>query len=284
MAVTTVTDLNSLYNNIYERAVLAARALNLMANLVDNRSASGWMTRTTTIRPQVTAASVAEAQDFSAPTTFGKSSLATFTPGEVIAQAVLTDRDMETDPDSAQQQAVEELGAAIATKIDSDLCSAFTSFTTDKGNGASQTFTFAKFAAGISVLGNNNARQYGGLNAVLHPYHWHDLWLELGKPAATYPNLSDVTVQALRDYFVGTLLGNVAIYTTANIPLSGSDAVSAAFAPPALLLDTRRPARMEVQRDASLRATELNMTAGYAYGVNRNAFGIKYTADATEPA
>jgi hypothetical protein len=76
----------------------------------------------------------------------------------------------------------------------------------------------------------------------------------------------------------------VAIYTTANIPLSGSDAVSAAFAPPALLLDTRRPARMEVQRDASLRATELNMTAGYAYGVNRNAFGIKYTADATEPA
>lgn len=173
MAVTSVADLNSLFNNIYERAVFVARELNLMANLVDNRSAGGWMTRTTTIRPQVSAQSVGETQDFNAPTTFGKSSLATFTPGEVIAQVVLTDRDMETDPDSAVQDATLELGQAIATKIDQDLCADFTGFTTDKGDGANSTFTFAKFAAGIAVLGNNHARSYGGLNAVLHPYHWH---------------------------------------------------------------------------------------------------------------
>jgi hypothetical protein len=285
MAVTTVSDLNSLYNNIYERSVFVARELNLMTNLVENRDATGWMTRTTTIRPQVSAVSVTETQDFSAPTTFGKSSLATFTPGEVIAQAVMTDRELDTDPDNAVQDAAQELGAAIATKIDADLCSAFSSFSTDKGDGANATFTFAKFAAGISVLGYNNARQFGGLSAVLHPYHWHDLWLELGKPAATYTNLQDVTVQALRDYYVSTLLGNVAIYTNSNIAIdANTDAISAAFARPALLFDVRRPLRIEPQRDASARATEWNATAGYAYGVNRNTLGVKYTADATEPA
>lgn len=112
-----------------------------------------------------------------------------------------------------------------------------------------------------------------------------DLWLELGKPAATYPNLSEITVAALREYFVSTLLGNVRIYTTGNIAVdANADAVSAAFNQLALLLDTRRAVRMETERDASARATEININAGYAHGINRNTFGVKYTADATEPA
>ena len=43
MAVTQLSDLNSLYNTIYERAVFVAREANLMTGLVTNVSASGWM-------------------------------------------------------------------------------------------------------------------------------------------------------------------------------------------------------------------------------------------------
>lgn len=285
MAVTTVSDLNSLFNTIYERALFVAREMNLMAGLVDNRSATGWMNRVVPTRPAISAVSVNETQDFNSPTTFGKNTKATITPGEVIAQVVLTDRDMETDPDSAQADAERELGGAVATKIDSDLVGLFSSFTTDKGDGANATATFAKFAAGCSVVRYNKAAQYGALNAVLHPYHWHDLWLELGKPAATYASLGDVTTQALRDYFVGQLLGGVRIFTSSNIAVDvNADAVSGIFGTQAIMLDTRRPMRMETERDASARAWEINVSAGYGYGIVRSEFGVKFTADATEPA
>ena len=45
MAISTVSDLNSLFNLIYEDAVFVAREQNLMVNLVRNFSARGWMSR-----------------------------------------------------------------------------------------------------------------------------------------------------------------------------------------------------------------------------------------------
>lgn len=283
MAVTQVSDLNSLFNTIYERALYVAREMNLMVPLVTNRGATGWMNRVVPIRPQITAVSVAETEDFNSPTTFGKSTKATLTPGEIISQVVLTDRDQETDPDNARNDATMELGASIATKIDVDLCALFDSFTTDKGPGAGNSATLATMAAGVAVLTNNKAFQYGRPNAVWHPYHWHDFWVALGQPAATYANLDELTSQALRDYFVSDLLG-INHFRSSNIAVDASDdAVSGIFNPQALWLDTRRSIRFEPERDASARAWELNVTAGYAAGVVRQEFGVGYTADAATP-
>lgn len=89
--------------------------------------------------------------------------------------------------------------------------------------------------------------------------------------------------QALRDYFVGRWV-NVLWFTNANIAIDASDdAISGIFNPGALAFDSRRAPRLEPERDASLRAWELNMTAGYAHGVRRDTFGVQYTADATTP-
>lgn len=283
MAVTQVSDLNSLFNTIYERALFVAREQNLMAALVDQRSATGWMTRVVPIRPQISAVAVAETEDFNSPTSFGKSAKATLTPAEIIAQVVLTDRVMDTDPDSAASDAAFELGGAIATKIDVDLVTLFATFTTDKGTGAGNAATIATLGAAVAVLTNAKAMQYGQPAAVLHPYHWHDIWVLLGQPAATYSNLQEFTNAALRDYFVGDLLG-VNFYRSSNIAVDASDdAVSGIFVKSALMLDTRRAPRLEIERDASARATELNMTGGYAVGIVRQEFGIGYTADAATP-
>lgn len=283
MAVTSTSDLNSLFNLIYERALFVAREMNLMTNLVDIRSASGWMARKVNIRPQITATSVGETQDFNSPTSFGLTNLATLTPGEIIAQVTLTDRDMDTDPDGAAMDAASELGAAISTKIDSDLVNAFSSFTTDKGDGAGNAATLENLAAANAVVRFNHAAQYGRINNVLHPYHWHDLWLELGKPTTNIV-ASAVANEALQNYMVYKLI-DADLYASANITIDGSaDAISGVFSRPALMLDVRRAPRMETERDASARATEINMTAGYAYGVVRGTLGVKFTADATEPA
>lgn len=283
MAVTQVSDLGGLFNTIYERALFVAREQNIMAGLVDNRSASGWMNRVVPIRPQVSAVSVNETEDYSNPTTFGLSTHATLTPGEIISQVVLTDRDMETDPHGAMGDAAFELGASIATKIDTDLCGLFASITKDLGDGANTTATLSNISAALAVLNYNKARQYGKPNVVLHPYHWHDIWIELGQPS-TNNIAAPFDTQALRDYFVSDMLA-ANWFTTSNIAVdTDGDAVSGLFVRPALMLDTRRQPRPENERDASARAWELNITAGYAYGIVRQEFAVKFTADATEPA
>jgi hypothetical protein len=119
---------------------------------------------------------------------------------------------------------------------------------------------------------------------VLHPYHWHDIWLETGVPAATYANKDAMTARALQEYFMGSYLG-IPVYTSMNIAIdTNTDAVSAVFTPQAIAFDVRRAYRLEPERDASLRAWELNATMVYAYGLGeRPTWGIKATSDATAP-
>lgn len=281
MAITQLTSLNSLFNTLYEDALFVAREANIMTNLVTSYSATGWMNRIIPTRPEISAVAVADGADFAASTTFGRTTLATLTPGEVIAQVVMTDQDIDTDPDDARRDAAIELGNAVATKIDTDLVTDMASFTTDVGPGAGSSATIGDFAAGIAIL--RNAKAPNPIYVVCHPYHWHDVWILLGQPGANQALLGDVANQALRDYFVGRWV-NVLWFTNANIAIDASDdAVSGIFNPGALAFDSRRAPRLEPERDASLRAWELNMTAGYAHGVRRNAFGVKYTADATTP-
>jgi len=283
MAMTTYSDISSFINSIYERSLFVVREMNLMSNLVENYSAQGWMTRTFSTRPEISAETVSDGVDYTNATSFGKSSVGTLTPQEAIAQVVLTDRNVESDPDGARNDAATELGSAIATKIDEDLVSVFSSLSVDAGAGAGSPATIATFAEAVALLKVAKAPTTN-LNAVVHPYHWHDVWVELGQPAATYSNLGDAMNEALRDYFMGRFLA-LNWYTSTNISVDASDdAISGVFSRQALALDMRRAYRLEPERDASLRAWELNATAGYAYGLGpRPAFGVKYTADATAP-
>jgi hypothetical protein len=106
--------------------------------------------------------------------------------------------------------------------------------------------------------------------------------VELGQPSAE-PFLGELANQAMRDYFVGQFLG-ARWFISANINVDASDdAVNGAFHHDALALDTRKPITLEVERDASLRAWELNVSAGYACGIRDDDLGVKFTADATEP-
>lgn len=280
MAISKVSDLNSLFNSIFEDALFVAREQNLMVNLVTNYSARGWMDRKVSIYPEIVAESVGEGEDFSNPTTFDKTVLATLTPAEIMAQVVLTDRRIETDPDDARRDASLELGNAIATKIDKDILAEFANFTNGLGS-AGNSLTINIVAAGISQLRNANAPN--PLYCVLHPYGWHDIWDELGTPATNLAFLGDVANEALRSFFVGSWL-NISWFTSANIAVDASDdAVSGLFNPQSLAFDSRKAPLMEPERDASLRAWELNISAGYADGVRRDAFGRKLTHDATAP-
>jgi hypothetical protein len=280
MAISKVSDLNSLFSDIFEDAVFIAREQNLMTSLVRNFSARGWMDRKLSDYPEIVAETVAEAEDFANPTTFDKTLRATLTPAEVMAQVVLTDRRIETDPQDARRDASSELGNAIATKIDKDILAEFTNITSGLGSAGS-ALSLNICAAALSQLRNANAPN--PIYIVLHPYGWHDVWDELGTPAATQAFLGDKANEALRSFFVSDVL-NIAWFISSNISVDASDdAIGAMFNPGALGFDSRKAPLMEPERDASLRAWELNMSAGYADGVIRTAFARKITHDATAP-
>lgn len=282
MGISKKSDLNSLFNSIFEDALFVARETNMMTQLVTVYNGTGYADRKIGQWAQITAEAVAEGVDYANPTTFSKSVLATLTPSEVIAQSILTDVMYETDPEDTRQNCAIELGNAVATKIDTDLTGDFASFSTDVGPGANSTATLAKFGVGVSILRNNKVMN--PIYCVLHPYHWHDIWVELGQPASNKALLGNVANQALQDFFVMEWLGT-RWFVNANISVDSSDdAVSGIFSPQALAFDSRKAPTLEPERDASLRAWELNMVGGYAHGVRRPTFGVKYTADASQPS
>lgn len=282
MPITTKSDLNGLFNTIYEDALFVAREMNMMTSLVTVYNGSGYAPRKIGQWAQLTAETVAEGVDFAKGEKFDKTLLATLTPSEAMAQTIITDVMYETDPDDTRRSAAQELGNAIASKVDTDICSDFASLTTDVGPGAGSDATLAKVAVGVSKL--RNSKIPNPLVAVLHPYAWHDIWVELGQPTTNQAFLGDVANQALRDFFVSNVL-NLTWYINANIAADASDdAVSAIFNRQALAFDSRKAPVMEPERDASLRAWELNMVTGYAHGVRRPTYGVKYTCDVSEPS
>jgi len=283
MTISTTTDLNSLFNNIYEDSLFVLRERTLMATMVTGFRATGYAQRKVGIFSTVSAQSVAEGVDFSAATQFQKSALATLTPGEVMAQFILTSQMMQTDDvDNIRQSASIELGNAIAEKVDTDILALFSGFSVGKGSAGS-SLTIGILGAAAAALAN--AKVNGPRMGVLHPYQWHDIWTQLGQPAATYANLGDqLTTSALQEYFVSRLL-NATWYVSANISVDGSDdAYGAIFTREALAFDEREAYAVESEYDASRRAWELNGHIGYAVGELRDAAGVYLLSDATAPA
>jgi len=268
------------FNSILEDALFVARESMIMPSLVTQYSAVGWADRKLSIYPQISASAVGETEDFANPTSFTKSAQATLSPSEVMAQVILTDRRIDTDPDNARADAAKELGAAIADKIEGDLLALFDSFTDTHGaTGGTASFSLQLVGNAVASLRASKAR--GPFYCVLHPYQWLDVWNEIGKPSTSVV-AANAANQALSDYFVANLV-NCLWYQHALIDTTDSKATAAVFNREALALDTRKLPTLEPERDASKRAWELNMSAGYAAGVRYDAMGCMLESDCTTP-
>lgn len=282
MAFTKVGDIQSptdYIQKIYEDALFVARDQNLMASLVTSYSGEGIAPRISSEWSSASITAINDDDDLTSQA-FTPTVLSTLTPSEVGAQYLITDQRAESDPFGVQQSASVELGSAIATKVEVDLVGNFDNFTGGTVGLAGSAFTWGRFFAAAAQLRAQKAP--GQAYAVLHPYHWHDLASEAAV-AGTMGNTPEFGDDVMRNRFVGMAAG-VMIFESANIPVDGNDdAVSGMFTSQALALDVRRGARIEPERDASRRATELNLSMVYAHGVWRPKFGVQMIADATVP-
>ena len=176
-----------------------------------------------------------------------------------------------------------ELGANFAQDVDEKIASLFGSLTGGTIGAAGGTITWAKLIGARSLM--QGLKIPGPYWCVLHPYQWAHLAtsaLASGAEIANAPGFQDALVNS---FFTSTILGGVTFVVTPSIAVDGAgDAVGAMYNPMALAYDERKAFGIELQRDASRQATELNATMWYAYGTWDPKRGIALVGDAATPS
>ena len=278
----TTTDLNSLFNEIYEEALEVAYEETIMAMLVTNYVGTGLAARKVGIDPSGNVQKVAEGTVYSGGQPWGKDLLATLEPEIYKSQFLLTQTQIDTDPDDSVARASRTLGREIAQAVDIDLLALFSGFSTDKGS-AGGTMTSGIVGAALAVLQANRAGR--PWNIVLHPYQWNPIWVSLGRPDTNKAFLGDIANQAMRDYAVSDWLAS-RWFVSANIAIdSNDDAVAGVFSREALGLDIRKDFELDVKYEGEIagRGWRLDAELHAAVAEIRDGFGIAITSDASEP-
>jgi N4-gp56 family major capsid protein len=277
MAATTSTTLDDLFANIILQARFTAEEESLMLGLVTRYDIGNQAGKTVQVPkyPAITAGALTEGTDMSSTTVSTTSQ--TITVSEVGAQVILTDLAAMGAGNPAEELGT-VLGNAIATKIDKDLIALFDGFSSSLG-GAGTEITVADLMKAAATLKTNKAR--GQMAAVVHPWHAYQLKANLTNTFVN-PNGGDLQNDAMRNAFVGQI-GGIDIYESSNVSIDGSDdAKGAVFVPEALAIAMKRDFNLETQRDASLRAFELNATAIYGVGELDDSYGVEMLFDAAQ--
>ncbi len=229
----------------------------------------------------VAAAALTEGVDMTNPQTLTTSKV-TITPAEVGAQIVLTDRALRTAKEDMARAAGRVLGDAIARKLDTDLLGLLDSFSSSLG-GAGQSISMGHLRAAVSRLHGATEPAPRPFHAVLHPYQAHDLAADIS-PTGTYPVPAGISQTVLESHWVARAFG-VDVFQAGNLAVDSSDdAKGAVFSKEALVLVMFKDWAVERERDASLRAWELNVVADYGLGEYADAWGVEMYFDASTPS
>ena len=279
---TGVSGADALYANIMQAALFTMNEQSIIRPLVRNYNMTGTpgLTAQVPIYPAVSASGVSDGSDLSnvAFATTKKE----ITASEVGVMVTLTDLLEEASADDTAAAIGRQLGAAMAEKVDTDIAALFSGFS-NVVNKSSASVTIDDIFKAAATLKANKADQNGAYVAVLHPYQAYDLKLQLTNAGSTMShNITDVGNRALENGFIGRVAG-VDIFESTVI--DGADSVGSYFGAvmtqDALGYMLKRDMRIETQRDASLRATEI--VGSMAYGVTElfDQYGVAIQSDAT---
>ncbi|MFA5151988.1 MAG: hypothetical protein WC554_05460 [Clostridia bacterium] len=283
MANNIWSDVSSIAQRIEQDAYFVVRETATMQNLVTVfNDATGMNIRRSYAYNQLTAKAISDADDLVSDS-FTPSADQTLTPSEIGLQVFVSDARAESElPESIITDASRELGLAASDLVESDLVALMASLTGGTVGTANSPITWGWVSAAIARARNANKNSKVPLAVVLHGYQYAVLAKAAsiaGSSLAQAPNYTD---EITYNGFVGKFEG-VPIYQVFAAPDATTDFNGGVFPRNALALDWRRPIRIEMERNASRRGWEINMSAVYAKGVWRPTLGVSLIADATAP-
>ena len=223
-------------------------------------------------------------------------SLVTVTTAEAGGQVVITDVAVDDLNDDIMRLIGEGLANAYMNRVDNDLTSLFSGLDAGYG-GATTTFVAGWIAAAHARLLNATRPTIGKLVTVVHPYQFYDVASDIAAlNAGTWrkitgtPSVGDVpggsiaglTQEVWEKYLVNQLFG-MDIVVDPTISVSSSASYGAVFAERAMIYLKYKAPEMEPERDASLRATELNYVGRYGKGERDGTWGFYLHSETSAP-
>ena len=203
------------------------------------------------------------------------------TASEVGAKVILTDKLVRQSADNVFSIVGRQLGDGMARKKDTDVHALYSGLNGGTTLGAAgATFSLANVAASISYAKSN---KFGSQLYILqHPNAVFDIANTAVTASATYPVPKGWSEDLLGEFFSGLRpLNGVPIFEDGNLSVDSSDdAIGVIADKSALCVLKSVDTRTERQRDASLRATELVMTADYGVFELDDSRGAAMTYDA----
>jgi hypothetical protein len=275
---TTSSTLSELFENITQEAIFTFQETSVMRPLVTTYPIVGsGKTVEVPVYPAITASAVNEATDLT--NTAVNPTSETITASEVGVMTTLTDLARDSASRNVGADIGKLFGEAIAKKVDTDLATLLDSFTAtlDSAGGVELTADKLFQAQATLRLLNVPAPYYG----VFSPKAVFNLKKTL--TAAGYNTnanaISDIGNEALINGYVGRVAG-IDIFENANIAINANDdSAGAVFHPIALGLALKEDFKVETQRDASLRGTEIVASICYGTGIIKNNYGVRIISD-----
>lgn len=278
---TTSTSISELYTEIIQEAIFTFQETSVMRPLVTTYNITGQGKQVAVpIFPTVAAAAVSEGSDLA--NTEVNPTEKTITASEVGVMTTLTDLARESSSRPIAQDIGRVFGEALAKKVDTDLAALFASFATANDLGAAGTELTADLLlkAESTLRALNVPRPY---YAVFHPKAVFNLKKTLTQAgySGTATAISSTGENVFGSGFVGNIFG-IDVYENANLSISSAgDCVGGVFHPISLGLAMKMDFKIETQRDASLRATEIVGTMTYGQDVVKDNYGCQVTVDAS---
>ena len=205
------------------------------------------------------------------------------TASEVGAKIILTDKLVRQSAQNIFSIIGRQLGDGMARKKDVDVLALYSGFSTDIG-AAGRSMSLANVSATVAYA---KGKKFGSqVYIVQHPFAVWDIANTAVTASTTYPVPNGWSQDLLGNFFSGLRpINGVPIFEDGNITIDSSDdAVGVCADKSALAVLKSVDTRTERQRDASLRATEVVITADYGVFELDDSKGVALTLDAGTPA
>jgi N4-gp56 family major capsid protein len=195
-----------------------------------------------------------------------------------LSEKVVAHRITDMLRDSAYNDVLAQLGdqagRSIAEAMDTEFFAEFANFATDVGSSGHELVVADLFAAAAYL---RQQKLTGPFVAVVSPYS--DYNLKKAMTATTsFQQATTAGDNIMSGFYIGQIAG-INVYESALVATSSTNAINAVFSPRAIAQSMRGSIRLETQRQAAYRATDLVLTAVTGAKVIKSTFGVKLTCD-----